>query len=157
MAAVVRESLGDGVELRPGKGIPDGLLIPAGELSEKFSRSSGPGGQGVNTADSRVELRWSPAASSVLSDVQRERVIAALTARMVDDEIAIIASEHRSQRQNRIAARDRLAALLSEALVPPPPPRRATRPSRRARENRVESKKQRGQIKANRGRVSRDD
>lgn len=157
MAAVVRESLGDGLEVRPGPGIPDGLLIPAAELSERFSRSSGPGGQSVNTADSRVELRWSPVTSSALSDLQRRRVASALSGRMVDDEVAIVASEHRSQRQNRLAARDRLAALLAEALKPPPPTRRPTKPSRRSRENRVEAKKQRGQIKANRGRVSRDD
>jgi ribosome-associated protein len=156
-ARVVRESLGEGIELRPGPGLREGLLIPEAELSERFSRSSGPGGQSVNTADSRVELRWSPAASGALTDLQRSRVVAALSGRMVDDEIAIVASEHRSQRQNRVAARDRLAALLAEALVPPPPARRPTKPSRRARESRVESKKHRGQIKAGRGRVRPDD
>ncbi|MCW2603523.1 MAG: hypothetical protein JWN61_1658 [Pseudonocardiales bacterium] len=156
-AGPARESPGDGVALRPGRGVPAGLLIPAAELSERFSRSSGPGGQGVNTADSRVELRWSPGSSAALSDLQRERVIAALAPRMIDDEISIVASEHRSQLQNRAAARERLAALLSEALLPPPPPRRATKPSRRARAKRVDTKKQRGQVKANRGRVGRDD
>lgn len=153
----MRESPGDGVEVRAGKGIPAGLIIPAAELSERFSRSSGPGGQGVNTADSRVELRWSAATSAAMSDLQRERVVSALAGRMIDGEVSIVASEHRSQRQNRVAARERLASLLAEALLPPPPTRRATKPSRRARAKRVDTKKQRGQIKAGRGRVSGED
>lgn len=132
-------------------------VIPDSELTERFSRASGPGGQGVNTADSRVELRWSPAASAVLTEAQRARVIAALAGRMVDGEVAIVASEHRSQRQNRLAARERLAALVAAALVPPPPARRATRPTRGSQERRVAAKKQRGEVKAGRGRVERQD
>lgn len=132
-------------------------VIPDSELTERFSRASGPGGQGVNTADSRVELRWSPAASAVLTEAQRARVIAALAGRMVDGDVAIVASEHRSQRQNRLAARERLAALVAAALVPPPPARRATRPTRGSQERRVAAKKQRGEVKAGRGRVERQD
>jgi ribosome-associated protein len=132
-------------------------VIPDSELTERFSRASGPGGQGVNTADSRVELRWSPAASAVLTEAQRARIIAALAGRMIDGEVAIVASEHRSQRQNRLAARERLAALVAAALVPPPPARRATRPTRGSQERRVAAKKQRGEVKASRGRVERQD
>jgi ribosome-associated protein len=142
----------------PGRGLPAGLTVPAGELVERFSRSSGPGGQGVNTTDSRVELRFDLAHSSALTDVQRARALAYLAPRLVDGVLSITASEQRSQLQNRLAARGRLANYLSEALAPPPPPRRATRPSRGARQRRLDVKKQRSQIKAGRARVQgRDD
>ena len=157
MAAVSRESIGDGIVIPRRPGVPTGLLIPESELSERFSRSSGPGGQSVNTADSRVELRWSALSSAALSDLQRERLLDAIGPRLVDGELSLTASEHRSQLQNRVAARARLAMLIGEALAPPPPSRRPTKPSRRARARRVDEKKQRGQIKARRGRVSRED
>ncbi|MEO8889656.1 MAG: alternative ribosome rescue aminoacyl-tRNA hydrolase ArfB [Jatrophihabitantaceae bacterium] len=136
--------------------MPDGLLVPSTELVERFSRSSGPGGQGVNTADSRVELRWDVARSPALTDGQRVQVLDRLASRIVDGEIVLFASEHRSQLQNRTAVRARLAMLLTDALAPPPPARRATRPSRAAKQRRLDEKKRRGQIKANRGRPIAD-
>ena len=126
-----------------GPGLPHGLVIPAAELEERFSRSSGPGGQSVNTTDSRVELVFDAAASSVLSRAQAVRV----------GTVRIVASEHRSQHRNRAAARQRLAAALREALTPPPPPRVPTKPSKASRRRRVEAKRRRGQTKALRGRV----
>jgi ribosome-associated protein len=142
--------------LKPGRGIPDGLVVPAAELVERFSRSSGPGGQGVNTTDSRVELSWDLAASGALSDSQRTRLLDRLAGRLVDATITIVASEHRSQLQNRIAARARLANLLTDALAPPPPARRPTRPSRAAQERRLEAKRRRAQTKAGRARPGAD-
>ncbi|MDQ1729855.1 MAG: ribosome-associated protein, partial [Pseudonocardiales bacterium] len=121
------------IVLAPGRGIPRGLRIPASELMERFSRSSGPGGQSVNTTDSRVELRFDVGASAALDEQQRERVLAALAGRLVDGVISITSSQERSQLQNRAVARRRLANYLHEALAPPPPARRATRPSRAAR------------------------
>ncbi|MFL6003468.1 MAG: alternative ribosome rescue aminoacyl-tRNA hydrolase ArfB [Nocardioides sp.] len=144
------------LEISPGPGLPSGLVIPAAELVERFSRSSGPGGQSVNTADSRVELEYDVAASTVLSETQRARALANLASRLVEGKLVIDASEHRSQHRNRVAARERLADLLRAALAPPPPPRRPTRPSRRARQRRLDAKRQRGETKALRGRV-RDD
>ncbi|MCW2526082.1 MAG: hypothetical protein JWM76_942 [Pseudonocardiales bacterium] len=139
--------------LSPRRGLPSGLVVPSSELVERFSRSSGPGGQSVNTADSRVELRYDVAASSALSDEQRARLLSELAGRLVDGAITIAASEHRSQLQNRVAARARLSNLLATALEPPSPPRRATRPSRRARQRRLDAKKHRSQIKSGRGQI----
>jgi ribosome-associated protein len=114
-----------GVDLRvpPGPGLPQGLVIPADELVERFSRSQGPGGQGVNTTDSRVELLFDLAASTALTQTQRSRLRQALGARLVDGRVVVTASEHRSQLRNRAAARERLVALLREGLAPPPHPR----------------------------------
>lgn len=142
--------------LSPQRGLPAGLIVPDTELLERFSRSSGPGGQGVNTTDSRVELRWDVTSSGALSEVQRARVLDRLAGRLVDGELIVFASEHRSQWQNRTAARARLTLLLSDALAPPPPARRATRPSRAAKQRRLEEKKRRGQTKVNRGRPIAD-
>ena len=136
--------------LPPQRGLPHGLIIPEAELAERFSRSSGPGGQGVNTTDSRVELSWDVAASTALTDAQRARLFDALANRLVNGSVTIAAAEHRSQRQNRTAARIRLARLLGAALEPPAPARRATRPSRAARARRVEAKRRRGDLKATR-------
>ena len=123
--------------------------MPATELVERFSRSPGPGGQSVNTSDSRVELDYDVRTSAVLTDTQRRRALR----RWPDGRVSIAASEHRSQHRNRVAARERLAELLREALAPPPPPRRATRPTRGSKERRLKSKKERAQTKALRGRV----
>jgi ribosome-associated protein len=144
---------GDDLQLKPGPGLRDGLVIPAAELTERFSRSSGPGGQSVNTTDSRVELRFDVANSMAFTDVQLARALAGLADRLIGGLLSVTASEHRSQLQNRIAARARLASYLRDALAPPPPARRATRPSRAARQRRLDAKKQRGHIKAGRGRV----
>jgi ribosome-associated protein len=144
---------GRDLAVNPGPGLPSGLVIPAAELVERFSRSSGPGGQSVNTADSRVELEYDVAASTALSTTQRDRALANLAGRLVDGRLVVDASEHRSQHRNRVAARERLADLLRTALAPPPPPRRPTKPSRRARQRRLDAKRQRGETKAMRGRV----
>lgn len=143
---------GGDVVVRPARGLPRGLVIPDAELVERFSRSSGPGGQSVNTTDSRVELRWDIANSAALSPDQRARLLAGLGPRVVDGALTVVASEHRSQLQNRTAARARLAHYVADALAPPPPARRATRPSRAARARRLEAKRHRGEIKAGRGR-----
>ncbi|RLV49924.1 aminoacyl-tRNA hydrolase [Nocardioides mangrovicus] len=130
--------------VRPGPGVPHGLVVPETDLVERFSRASGPGGQSVNTSDSRVELLLDPAATAALDDAQRARVLRATSGRA----LVVVAAEHRSQHRNRVAARERLGDRLREALAPPPLPRVPTKPSRAARRRRVEAKKQRGRTKA---------
>ncbi|MEV4775769.1 aminoacyl-tRNA hydrolase [Microbacterium sp. LTA6] len=132
---------------RPGLRISAGLTIPESELSWRFSRSSGPGGQSVNTADSRVELVWDAAGSTALSPIQRERLFERLSGRLVGGVLTIVASEHRAQVRNRDAARDRLATIVAEALRPPAPPRRPTKPSRGSKERRLKAKQQRTDVK----------
>lgn len=145
------------LEIRPGPGIPSGLTIPAAELVERFSRSSGPGGQSVNTTDSRVELEYDVAASQALTEPQRHRILTRMARRLVDERLlVVVASEHRSQHRNRAAARERLGVLIRIAVTPPSPPRRPTKPSATARRRRVEAKRQRGQTKALRGRLRGD-
>ncbi|GAA3355166.1 alternative ribosome rescue aminoacyl-tRNA hydrolase ArfB [Saccharopolyspora gregorii] len=122
------------------------LTVPAAELSERFSRSSGPGGQHVNTSDSRVELTFDLAGSS-LPERERHRALARLESRLVDGAITIAASEHRSQLLNRTAARERLAQLLADAVAPEPPTRRRTKPTAGSRRRRIAAKKRRGQVK----------
>jgi ribosome-associated protein len=143
--------------VRPGPGVPQGLTVPAAELVERFSRSSGPGGQGVNTADSRVELELDVVAFDGFSDTQRHRLLRALDSRLVDGRLLVVAaSEHRQQRRNRVAARERMAELLRDAMAPPPAPRRATRPTRGSRERRLVAKRRRGETKAGRSRPASD-
>ena len=144
------------VVLPPRRGAPRGLVIPDAEIVERFSRSSGPGGQGVNTADSRVELRWDIAASGALNETQRRRLLERLASRLVDGALVIVASEQRAQLQNRTAARARLATLVAQALEPPPPPRRPTKPSRAARQRRLDEKRQRSRRKGERARPDED-
>ncbi len=148
--------VGQDLRLPPARGLPGGLVVPAIELVERFSRSSGPGGQSVNTADSRVELRWDIAASSALTDDQRARLLDRLGSRVVDGALLLVAAEHRSQLLNRQAARARLRLLVTEALAPPPPARRATRPSRAAKQRRLDAKRRRGDLKAGRRRPPLD-
>lgn len=126
------------------------LVIPGAELRERFSRSSGPGGQGVNTADSRVELSFDLAGSPSVPDRLRARMLARLANRLVGGVLTVVASEHRAQLANRAAARERLAALLRAAAAPPPPARRQTKPTRGARERRLAEKRRRGQTKRGR-------
>ncbi|MEV7226547.1 MULTISPECIES: alternative ribosome rescue aminoacyl-tRNA hydrolase ArfB [Polymorphospora] len=133
--------------------INDRLTIPGGELRERFSRSSGPGGQGVNTTDSRVELSFDVGSSPTLPDWMRERALDRLSGRLVDGVLTITAREHRAQLANREAARARLAALLADAVAPPPPARKPTRPSRAAKERRLEAKRRQSQLKRGRGAV----
>jgi ribosome-associated protein len=108
--------------------VNDRLTIPAAELSWRFSRSSGPGGQGVNTTDSRVELSWDLAGSEVLPLALRDRALERLRDRLVNGVLTVTASEHRSQLRNREAAAARLAGIVASAIAPPPRLRRPTRP-----------------------------
>lgn len=133
-----------------GLRVTDRIVIPAAELRERFSRSSGPGGQGVNTADSRVELSFDLAGSPSVPEPLRARALDRLANRLVDGVLTVAASEHRAQLANREAARERMAALLREAVAPPPKPRRPTRPSRAAKERRLAEKKHRSQRKRDR-------
>jgi ribosome-associated protein len=127
------------------------VVIPERELTWRFSRSSGPGGQSVNTADSRVELSLDVARTSALGPIQRARVIERLSRRLVDGVLTVRASEHRSQLRNREAALERMAKILAGALAPPPPRRRPTRPTRAAVERRLADKKRRSRTKRLRG------
>jgi ribosome-associated protein len=127
------------------------LVIPASELRERFSRSSGPGGQGVNTTDSRVELSFDVVRSPSIPDDLRPRILARLASRLADGVLTIAASEQRAQLANREAARARLVAVLREAAAPPPPKRRPTKPTRGSKERRIAQKKRRGDIKRGRG------
>ncbi len=144
---------GQNLTVPPGAGLPSGATIPASELVERFSRSPGPGGQSVNTSDTRAELLFSPATSTAFTDAQRARLVRNLAEVITQGQVSVVASEHRSQLRNRIAARERLVAILREAVAPPPPPRRPTKPSRASQRRRVETKKQVGRTKALRGRV----
>jgi ribosome-associated protein len=126
------------------------LVIPASELRERFSRSSGPGGQSVNTTDSRVELSFDIARSPSLPERERNRALARLEHRLADGVLTIAAETERSQLMNRDAARARLAVVLREAIAPPPPPRVPTKPTRGARERRLADKRRRGQTKRDR-------
>lgn len=141
----------------PGPGIPHGLTIPGVELDERFSRASGPGGQGVNTTDSRVELRFDVQRSTVFDDAQRARLLRVLGPRLRHGSLRLVAATRRSQTQNRAEARERLAQILRTALAPPPPPRRATRPTRGSQQRRLQAKTERAQTKARRGRVRGED
>lgn len=130
------------------------VVVPDAELVWRFSRSSGPGGQHVNTSDTQVELRYDLAASDALPPVWKERALERLANRLVDGRVLIVrASEHRSQWRNREVAAARLAALLGEATAPPPKARRATKPSRGMVERRLENKRHRAQLKQGRNRV----
>jgi ribosome-associated protein len=128
-------------------GVGSGVSIPGRELSWRFSRSSGPGGQGVNTTDSRIELSLDLRGCAGLTPQQRARVLDRLAPRLLDGVITVAASEFRSQLRNRRAARERLAELLTEALAPPPPRRKATKPSRGAVKRRLDDKARRSKIK----------
>ncbi|ACZ22732.1 protein chain release factor B [Sanguibacter keddieii DSM 10542] len=133
--------------------VTDALSIPASELSWRFSRSSGPGGQGVNTADSRVELLWDPTASAAVADLSetlRERLLTRVRGSLVNGSLSVVVSENRAQLRNRATARERLAQTVREALAPPPRARRATRPTRGSVERRLTAKKNRSSVKANR-------
>lgn len=123
------------------------VVIPERELRWRFSHASGPGGQGVNTADSRVELSFDIARSNALGPVQRRRALERLASRLADGVLTVRASSRRSQLQNREAARARLAATLAAALAPPGPTRRPTKPSKAATERRLADKRRRAKTK----------
>ncbi len=124
--------------------------IPGRELRERFSRSSGPGGQSVNTSDSRVELSFDLAQTTGLPGWLRERMRDRLAGRLVGGVLTVVAAEQRSQLANRAAARDRLADLLAAAAAPPPPTRRPTGPTRSSRERRLSGKRRRSEVKRGR-------
>jgi len=123
------------------------VVLPAADLHWRFSRAGGPGGQGVNTTDSRVELSVD-LRDAPLRDEDRTRVLERLAGRLHDGVLTVVAAEDRSQRRNRRSARQRLAALLRDALAPDPPSRRPTSPSRSARRRRLEAKRRKGTDKA---------
>jgi ribosome-associated protein len=130
--------------------VNDRLIIAAAELAWRFSRSGGPGGQGVNTTDSRVELSWDLTGSALLPPALKERAVERLGARLVQGVLTVTASEHRSQLRNREAAAARLGGLVASAIAPPPRVRRKTRPTKGSVERRIADKKRRGAIKKNR-------
>ncbi|GAA0599493.1 aminoacyl-tRNA hydrolase [Kribbella sandramycini] len=136
----------NGLIVRPG------VVVPDAELSWRFSRSSGPGGQSVNTTDSRVELSFDVAGTTALSAVLKSRALERLETRLVDGVLTIAASEYKSQWRNREAAKERLVAVLKEAIAAPPRPRRPTKPSKGAVRRRLDDKKRRGETKRLRGR-----
>ncbi|KUF06119.1 alternative ribosome rescue aminoacyl-tRNA hydrolase ArfB [Leucobacter sp. G161] len=132
------------------------LTIPAAELGWRFSRSSGPGGQHVNTSDSRAELTWDVTASKALTDEQRERLLDKLSGRLIDGTLTVSASEQRSQLRNRETALEKLGQILAAALAPDGPKRRPTKPTRGSQKRRLEAKGQRSQVKKNRQRPAFD-
>ncbi len=135
--------------------VSHGFVIPDAELRERFSRSSGPGGQGVNTTDSRVELSWDVAGSPSVPEWLRERLLARLGRRLAGGVLTVAVSTQRAQLANRAEARERLASILRAAAAPPPPKRKATKPSRGAKERRLAEKRRRSETK--RGRRVRPD
>ena len=133
--------MSDGVRVSPR------FVIPLDELEFRASRSSGPGGQGVNTTSSRVELRWDVSASRVPNESQRGLLLDRLGHRLTDDGVLILhGSEHRSQHRNREAVIARLRAIVAEAIIPPTP-RRATRPTRASIRRRMADKQARARTK----------
>ena len=128
------------------------LTIPASELGWRFSRSSGPGGQHVNTSDSRVELFWNVCTSTALSDVQRVRLLTRLEPRLIAGVITVTASEQRSQLRNREIALGKLAGLVAEGIAPEAARRRATKPTRGSNRRRLVAKQQRAATKQQRKR-----
>jgi ribosome-associated protein len=137
-----------------GLAVSGSVVVPEAELEERFSRSSGPGGQGVNTTDSRVKLTFDLATSSSIPEPMRARMLERLRGRLVDGRITVSASEHRTQLANRRAARERLAEILGEAATPAPAQRRATRPTRGSQERRLQAKRSRSELKRGRGRLT---
>ncbi len=132
--------MADDLTVRPG------LVIPAGELTERFMPSGGPGGQHANRSNTRVELRFDVSSSSAFTDFERNRVTERL-----GDEVRVVVDEERSQMRNRDIARERLAARLRSALVREAP-RRPTKPSRGAKNRRLKAKKERSELKEQRRR-----
>ncbi|MGZ4125576.1 MAG: alternative ribosome rescue aminoacyl-tRNA hydrolase ArfB [Actinomycetota bacterium] len=123
------------------------VVVPERELRWRFSRSSGPGGQSVNTADSRVELSLDVSRTTALGPVQRGRALERLSDRLVDGVLTVTASEHRAQLRNREATLERMAEILRSAIAPPPPKRRPTRPTKGSVERRLAGKRRRAQTK----------
>ncbi len=126
------------------------MRIPAEELRESFTRSSGPGGQHVNKVATKVELRWTPADSTALSEADRVWLLARLLGRLTTGgELIVVAAGSRDQVRNRREARDKLAALVRSALARPKR-RKKTRPTRASKERRLSAKRRRGEVKRGR-------
>ncbi len=133
--------------------VDDRVTLPASELDLQFSRSGGPGGQHVNTTDTRARLRWAMSASTSLSSAAKQRLSEAHPSWITTDgDVVITSDQHRSRHRNVEAVRERLAQAVYAALRPPRP-RRKTKPSKRAKAKRVDRKKQRGDKKKLRGKV----
>ena len=127
--------------------LPYGVVVPAKELDLKAAKAGGPGGQSVNTTDSKVELRWDVRGSSALSSTQRDRLLERLGPRLTNDGVLLLSgSEHKSQQRNREAVLARFGAIVGDALAPPRQ-RRRTRPSRGAKQRRLDAKKRRAEVK----------
>ena len=126
------------------------LSIPRSELQYRATRAGGPGGQHVNTSSTRIELLWDLASSRAINDDQRERLRTRLTARLdADGMVRVVASDRRSQQQNKKAAEERLASLVRHALHVPKK-RRATKPTKAAKEKRLANKKKHSDLKRQR-------
>lgn len=136
--------------VRQGLSVQPGVVIPHNELEVRATRAGGPGGQHVNTSSTRVELLWTLGTSRAVTDEQRARIAAKLAARLdADGSVRVVASDTRSQRQNRALAEERLVALVARALVVPKA-RRRTKPTRAAVQRRLEDKRHRGEKKRRR-------
>lgn len=137
--------------------VTERVVIPASDLTYEYARSSGPGGQSVNTTDSAVRLRFAFARCGAISDGVKQRIFEA-RARLInkEGELLIHAERFRSRQMNLDDARERLADLIRESLVPPKP-RRPTKPTRSSQTKRVTGKRERSSVKASRGKVSHDD
>lgn len=136
--------------------ISPSLTIPESELNWRFSRSSGPGGQHVNTSDSRVELSWSVLGSKILTDSQRQRLLFKLAPHLIAGVLSVSASEQRSQLRNREAALLKLAQRVDLALAPDAPRRRATKPTKGSQRRRLSAKSQRSATKQQRRKPTAD-
>ena len=124
-----------------GVRVNESVVIPRDELAARASRSGGAGGQHVNTSSTRVELVWNVAASRALTDEQRDRLLQKLSSRLDGERnLRVVASDRRSQRQNRESAEERMAELVRHALIVPKK-RRPTKPTRAAKQARLESKR----------------
>lgn len=130
-----------------------GIEIPEDELTWRFSRSSGPGGQNVNRRDTKAELSFDLSASRAIGKIRKERAIERLGPKLKDGVLTVASVEHRTQARNRSEARRKLIEILHEALAPPPKSRRPTKPSRGAVEARLQQKKRRSERKKLRGPV----
>ena len=148
---------GEDLWIAPAPGLDKGLHIHEGELPEHFSRSSGPGGQGVDTTSAKVELRYDIGATKAMTSEQRIQALEYLSPVLAQGELIIQAREHRSQWQNRLAARERLVEHLLEALSPLPPERRATTRTETSNEERIATKKEHGRTKVQRARVDEEE
>lgn len=134
------------------------IALGEDEVQVRAVRASGPGGQHVNKTSSAIELRFDVRGSPSLPDRVKQRLEHLAGSRLTQEGVLVLfAQEHRSQELNRQAALDRLIALVRKAAEPPPPPRKKTRPSRAARQKRMDAKTRRGGVKALRGRVRGDD